>query len=337
MFLRRVQGAQTGRARMMVEAQQTDCGHAVCFYERDSDLIGRVAAYLTAGEADAGASIVIATEEHRRVFELTLEKAGIDVEKAQKLGTYIALDASVTLSQICVDGRVDGEAFGSVVGGLVRQVARTGRPIRAYGEMVSLLWEAGDVMATIELERLWNDLRREVAFSLLCAYRSESVSTFGEPEAVAEVCGLHSAVLRTPANGLDAPGRPSLGPQRRVFWFEAGPDAPRAARAFVVQALRQWGRESLEADAELVVAELATNAVIHAQSPFTVVVRSDDFGVRVAVYDSSRVLPARRIEGVRTQSGHGLGIIAAVAGSWGSDLTSDGKVVWAEFDARSGP
>ena len=208
MFLRRVQGAQTGRARMMVEAQQTDCGHAVCFYERDSDLIGRVAAYLTAGEADAGASIVIATEEHRRVFELTLEKAGIDAEKAQKLGTYIALDASVTLSQICVDGRVDGEAFGSVVGGLVRQVARTGRPIRAYGEMVSLLWEAGDVMATIELERLWNDLRREVAFSLLSLIEASRFRLSESPRR------WRRSVAST---------QPCFGPPPTVWMRQAGP------------------------------------------------------------------------------------------------------------------
>jgi hypothetical protein len=44
---------------------------------------------------------------------------------------------------------VDTDAFDEVVGGLVREASASGRPVRAYGEMVAVLWAAGDVAAAI--------------------------------------------------------------------------------------------------------------------------------------------------------------------------------------------
>lgn len=49
--------------------------------------------------------------------------------------------------------------------------------VRVFGEMVSLLWDAGDVIAAIELETLCNELRREVRVTVgNCQARSRSSS-----------------------------------------------------------------------------------------------------------------------------------------------------------------
>ena len=122
------------------------------------------------------------------------------------------------------DGRIDPKAFRRVIGSLLERAAAAGRPVRAYGEMVALLWEAGDVLAAIELEELWNDIARDHDFGLLCGYRSASVAGDHHDAARQRVCCLHSAVLEP---------RPSEGAERREVSarFGADKDAPRAAGA----------------------------------------------------------------------------------------------------------
>ncbi|HKN54355.1 MAG TPA: hypothetical protein VJX66_17775 [Amycolatopsis sp.] len=59
---------------------------------------------------------------------------------------------------------------------MIRAAAGAGRPVRAYGEMVAWLWDAGLAGAAIKLEAMWNDLGRAEAFSLYCGYPLDSVA-----------------------------------------------------------------------------------------------------------------------------------------------------------------
>lgn len=296
--------------------------HVVQFYELDSELTTAVGGYLSAAARAGEMAIVVATKEHRDAFEAALSANGVDVAKSRRAGLFVALDAAETMSRFIVDGQVDPVAFDSVIGGLVRQAAALGRPVRAYGEMVALLWDAGNVLAAIEVEGLWNDLGREVAFSLFCAYQSDSVSGSEHADALREVCHLHSAVLH-PDPGSD------LKATRR---FPADPEAPRLARHFVVDQLWRRGHDDdLIDDAALVVGELAANAVVHAASPFTVDITARAGTVRISVGDASTAPPRRRAARPLTASGRGIGIVAAIADSWGTDPLPEGKVVWAEL------
>jgi hypothetical protein len=54
---------------------------------------------------------------------------------------------------------------------MLRQAAEAGRPVRVFGEMVSLLWDAGLIDAAIEVEAMWNELGARYPFSLLAATR----------------------------------------------------------------------------------------------------------------------------------------------------------------------
>lgn len=244
----------------------------------------------------------------------------------------MSLDAAATMAAFMAAGEIDGDSFRRVIGSVLREGAQTGRPVRAFGEMVSLLWEAGDVLGAIELERSWNDLGGELHFSLLCAYRRASVASAEHAQAFRQVCDLHSRVLEAP-NGCEeqAPMRPVTGTQVSSQ-FPAELDAPAAARHFLAEALRRWGhRDPLLHDAELVVSELATNAVVHARSPFSVVGRSDGSEVRVSVRDASRFEPTLRDRGPTAVSGRGLPLVAAVARNWGVEVAPHGKTVWAEL------
>ncbi len=53
---------------------------------------------------------------------------------------------------------------------LLQRLQKNDRKIRAFGEMVALLWEQGLNGATVQLENLWNQLHKKSNFTLFCAY-----------------------------------------------------------------------------------------------------------------------------------------------------------------------
>ena len=288
--------------------------HVVQLYERDTELVESAGAYLIDALRAGEVAITITTPEHRAAFEARMREAGIDVDHAAAAGSYIALDAQKTLARFIVNHRPDAAAFDEVVGGLIEEAADSGRPVRAYGEMVAVLWEGGHVTAAVELEGLWNDLGRQLPFSLYCAYRVESVAGDTQSAALNEVCHLHSAVV---------------GEDTRAF--TATLDAPRAARLFVVGTLARWGEHELADDAAIIVTELATNALVHGRSAFTVSVSSRRDALRVGVRDTSTVAPARREAQPLATSGRGLEMVTTLASRWGAEVMPDGKLVWADL------
>jgi anti-sigma regulatory factor (Ser/Thr protein kinase) len=319
---------------MAAETQDIVVGngdHVVQFYEHDSELVGAVTPYLLAATEAEEVAIVIATETHLRAFEAELEADGVDLARARADGKFFALDAATTMAAFIAGGQIDHDAFREVIGGLVRKAAESGRAIRAYGEMVAILWDAGNVLAAIELETLWNDLARELPFSLFCSYPASSVSGSEHTEALRQVCRLHSSVIHPWAGGVHDPANRS--PETEVAAkFAAERDAPGHARRLVIAALQQWGcRDALVQDAALVLTELATNAVLHAASPFSISVRLHESALRVAVQDACPFTAAIQDHGLIPRSGHGLDLIDALSARWGMESASDGKVVWAEL------
>jgi anti-sigma regulatory factor (Ser/Thr protein kinase) len=322
-----------GTTRTPVEPEGLAAGsgeHVVRFYEHEAELVQTVGGYL-GGVAKTGAAvIVIATEAHRRAFEAELKASGVDVATGRADGTLIWLDAERTMAAFVHQGQVNYEEFRQVIGSRVRRAGATGRPVVAYGEMVALLWEAGDVLAAIDLEKSWNELSREVPFALLCGYRTDSVLGHEHAEALQQVCALHSSVLQPP--GHEEPDALGVSDAEVATEFSAQSNAPCSARHFVAQTLRGWGHAgSLLDDAQLLVTELATNAVLHARSSFSVVVRSEGAGVRISVLDRSRVTPIMRDPDPLASSGHGLRLVDALAVNWGVEPNGGGKTVWAEL------
>jgi len=295
-------------------------GHVVHFYDDDAVLAATVGSYLADAITDTGAAVVIATEDHLGAFERRLAAAGVDVAEAKRAGTLVTLDAALALSRFSHDGRIDAGAFDRTIAEVVRQMVGDGRRVHAYGEMVALLWDAGHVLAAIELERLWNTLGDDLSFSLLCAYRQASVADPDTADSVQHICSLHTQVVRAP--------------QERARDFSAGPEAPRAARRFVAEALRQWGHgDELVQDAQLVISELATNSVVHAGSSFSVLIRGEDAGVRISVADRNPTQPELRHPPLEQPAGRGLQVVSAITSRWGVDAAADGKTVWAHLEA----
>jgi hypothetical protein len=111
--------------------------------------------------------------------------------------------------------------------------------------------------------------------------------------------------------------------------FPADLDSAREARCFVLGLLGSRLEPPVVADASIVIAELAANAVLHARSPFRVTVSESGGFVRINVADAVPLPDG----GLVTVPGHGLDVVSKVAARWAAEPRPDGKVVWAELPA----
>jgi GAF domain-containing protein/anti-sigma regulatory factor (Ser/Thr protein kinase) len=112
------------------------------------------------------------------------------------------------------------------------------------------------------------------------------------------------------------------------------PDAVPRARAFATATVRAAGHAELAADVELIVAELVTNAMLHARPPVVVRVRAVEGGVRVEVHDAVRAAPVRVNASTATMTGRGLALVEALVSRWGVEPEGAGKMIWCELLAE---
>ena len=114
--------------------------------------------------------------------------------------------------------------------------------------------------------------------------------------------------------------------------FSAEPSSAGQARAFVSQHLLGHGMPHLVDDIELVVSELATNAMVHACTSFTVILCAFEESVRLEVSDGSPLEPAVVAARSLDTNGRGVAIVQALSRDWGVlSRASGGKSVWAQF------
>ncbi len=104
------------------------------------------------------------------------------------------------------------------------------------------------------------------------------------------------------------------------------------ARAFASGVLRSWhvGEDLCDAGV-LAVSELVANAATHGRPPVRLRLRRTDRRLIVDVSDGDDHLPRRRLADDTDEDGRGIGIVAALAGSWGARPLDAGKSVWCEF------
>jgi hypothetical protein len=146
--------------------------HAVTFYGNDDSLFATVAGFLAQGLVLGQPALVIATETHRAGINRQLTDLLVDVDRAAESGDLLLLDADEMLDKFMRDGMPAADLFQVSMGGLVaKMLGQPSRSImRAYGEMVDVLWQDGQSQAAIELEIMWNQLVTQYGFALLCGY-----------------------------------------------------------------------------------------------------------------------------------------------------------------------
>lgn len=178
--------------------------HTVQFYADDDFLVEQVSGFVRDSLATGEACVVIATEDHRERLEQRLACEGLDLIAASEQGMYTSLDAALTLARFMTEGSLDDEMFRLVIGGVIAQAAyghgKNSQPrhVRAFGEMVALLWAGGDHTAAIRLEEMWNELRESDAappFTLRCAYPMSGFASEAHEQAFREICATHTQVI----------------------------------------------------------------------------------------------------------------------------------------------
>lgn len=173
-------------------------------YEADrASLAMNVGSYLWEGLRRGEGVILIVTPEHRELFSQRLLKFGADVEALRRTGQLVSLDAEETLARFMVAGQPDWDLFESVASAAMKQVKPLAKDagLRAYGEMVGVLWKARQFAAAIRLEQFWNKRLEESAFSLYCAY---AIDIFGQDVLLGgldDILCSHSHLVPAQMNG----------------------------------------------------------------------------------------------------------------------------------------
>ena len=161
--------------------------HFVQLYQDTASLADAVAAYVAEGLRKGEAAVIIATPRHREAFLSRIGAFNADQLKV--------LDAEQTLATFMVNGVPNWQAFRASIGGLIAELRLRYPTLRAYGEMVDVLWQRGEREAAIRLEEYWNELGQLQTFALFCAYRMDPLdgALYGGP--LESVCRVHSHLV----------------------------------------------------------------------------------------------------------------------------------------------
>lgn len=242
---RTARGARLFRREDVEELAATRAGrpvrhHSVQFYESDQHLAQVVAGFLADGLRGGAPAIVIATPPHRDELVERLRSTDVDVDAALRSGQLHLLDARQTVDSFA-QGDPDEAQFRELIGGAFER-ARAAWPrgrLRAYGEMVDLLWKDDRREAALAVEEMWNRLAAVQPFSLLCAYAMSGFPGSGDTQPFDRICNAHTRVVPAESfhqdGGIDSRHREIARLQQRARALENELDE----RARTEQALRK--------------------------------------------------------------------------------------------------
>jgi hypothetical protein len=170
------------------------CDHVVQIYENDGVFLDALSGFIGGGINAGECVVVIATADHLKALEYRLESYGISTQTLIDDERYIPLDAEETLSKFMVNGWPDEDLFMKTVSGIIERGNCRQRRIRAFGEMVAILWAQGLNGATVQLEHLWNKFSEQHKFCLFCAY-PKSGFTQDINASIMDICGCHTKMI----------------------------------------------------------------------------------------------------------------------------------------------
>jgi hypothetical protein len=171
------------------------CDHVVQIYETDEIFLNALVGFVGNGINSNDSSVVIATPKHLAALEEKLSGYGLSISALIADSRYIPLDAEETLSGFMVDGWPAEDRFNQTISSILNRArGRNNRKIRAFGEMVAILWAQGNEGATLNLEHLWNNLSHRESFCLFCAYPKVGF-TADIKDSIQHICSAHSKII----------------------------------------------------------------------------------------------------------------------------------------------
>jgi signal transduction histidine kinase len=172
--------------------------HMLELHDDDAHLVDRVAHYFAAGLRLGLPALAVATAAHRDALAQRIAAGGVDVGAAVAGGRLVMLDPEAVLDAIMDRGAPSPARFRDYFGGAIARARAGGAPtVRAYGELVDVLWQRGERAAALRLEALWNELAAEQPFELLCSYAMDNFGRTTDREGFEAVCRAHTHVIPT--------------------------------------------------------------------------------------------------------------------------------------------
>jgi hypothetical protein len=168
--------------------------HVVQIYKNDAVFINSLVGFVGAGIKAGECVILIATAAHLKAVEEKLNGYGVFVRSLIEEERYIALDAHETLSKFMINDWPDEELFIKTISSVIEKGTCRQRKVRAFGEMVAILWAQGLNGATVRLEHFWNKFCDEHKFSLFCAYPKAGF-TQDINDSISKICNCHAKMI----------------------------------------------------------------------------------------------------------------------------------------------
>ena len=169
--------------------------HEVEFYADDTGFVDGFAHFIEGALKDGNAVIVVATDSHQASLVQRLTGDGLNVAAEIEQGNYIPLEVTNTLSSFMVNNSPDPVLFRKLAGDLITEAAKRTKAehprVAVCGEGVHSLLAAGNLDATIALERLWNEMAQLYEIDILCAYFRSDFATDKDISILERVCAEH--------------------------------------------------------------------------------------------------------------------------------------------------
>jgi hypothetical protein len=168
--------------------------HVVQLYDNEETFLDMLAGFAGSGFKAGDSVILIATASHLEGLAKRMKAHGIHVDSLIENNQYIPLEAEHTLSLLLADDYPNEKLFMEVIGQTVKRARKNNRKIRAFGEMVAILWKKNQTEATIALEELWNKFCTQEALTLFCAYPRD-IFEDSPCGSIPHICSCHSKII----------------------------------------------------------------------------------------------------------------------------------------------
>lgn len=167
--------------------------HICEFYPTAADRIRSICQFIVPGLIQGEAVLVIATFENLEMLKSSLILYAIDINEFIDSGQLILLDAHKTLEKFIRNDLIDYFLFFNLMNEVLEKITSNFPKIRAYGEMVDILYKTRDIDITLELESLWSEVSLHHKFSLLCGYTAENFR--GRHYHIKQICSSHTHLI----------------------------------------------------------------------------------------------------------------------------------------------
>lgn len=146
--------------------------HIVQLYQDEQFLSRAVCRFAVSAINHGEGVILVPTSAHWNALRPRLEAEGVDIKAAQSCGQLTVVDADKLLPQFMRNAMPDAPLFLGLAGETVAQARGGDRftKVRWWGEMVNVLWERGDVAASMGLEDLFHKLAHDRDIAIFCSF-----------------------------------------------------------------------------------------------------------------------------------------------------------------------